>query len=364
MSKNAIFIAATGQNVGKSTLCLGIIAGLKKRFEKVGFIKPVGQQHVKVEPGLNVDKDVVLFKEHFQLESDYADMSPIILPAGFTRDYLEGKISEEKNREKIQNSFEKIYSEHQFTVVEGTGHVGVGSIVNMNNAAIAAQLGLDLILIASGGLGSANDELALNIEMCRSYGVKVQGIILNRVLDDKREMILDYFPRALKRWGIPLIGCVPYNYFLSTPSMKDFEILFESKLLSGVQHLMRHFTSSRLVAGSLETYQGEMTPNELIITPASRKDIIVETINNHKKNIENGIDFQAGMILTGQHPPSSDTLELISKCSIPILYAPVCSYNAMKLITSFTAKIRKEDLLKVEKAIKLVEENVNFEYFL
>ena len=66
MSKPGIFIGATGQNVGKTTLCLGLIALLKQRFSKIGFIKPVGQRHVMTEYGSPVDKDVVLFKKQSQ----------------------------------------------------------------------------------------------------------------------------------------------------------------------------------------------------------------------------------------------------------------------------------------------------------
>lgn len=43
-----IFVAATKQHVGKTTVSLALMSGLKKRFDKVGFIKPVGQQHVEV----------------------------------------------------------------------------------------------------------------------------------------------------------------------------------------------------------------------------------------------------------------------------------------------------------------------------
>ncbi len=67
---HSIFIAATGQNVGKTTLCLGIMAALHKHFPSVGFIKPVGQQHVLVENNLTVDKDVVLFKNYFHPKRD------------------------------------------------------------------------------------------------------------------------------------------------------------------------------------------------------------------------------------------------------------------------------------------------------
>lgn len=358
MSKKSIFIAATGQHVGKTTICLGIIAGLKKRFPSVGFIKPVGQQHVHIDQDTIVDKDAVLFKKHFQLPSPWKDMSPVIIPAGFTRDYIDKKISEEGLLKDIHSSYQRISKANAFTVVEGTGHVGVGSIVNLNNAKVASELGLDMVIIASGGLGSSHDELSLNIALCEHYGVKVRGVILNRVRDEKRSMILEYFPRALEKWNIPLLGSVPYNSFLDKPTIRDFESLFNTQLVSGEEHHYRHFISFRLVAGSVEAFKQEIVPSELIITPATRDDIIFSYIDRNMKD-EKGLE--GGIILTGRHPPEKKTIKALSQTDIPALYAPVCSFDAMKMITSFTAKIRTKDLQKIERAIQLVEENINFD---
>lgn len=363
--KKAIFMAATGQNVGKTTLCLGIFAALHKRFHNigsVGFIKPVGQHHVNVLDNLKVDKDVVLFKEYFGLKSDYNDMSPVILPSGFTRDFLDRKVDIDSFELSIKHAFARISQQHAFTIVEGTGHIGVGSIIEMNNAKVAALLGTEVIIIAPGGLGSTHDELALNIAMCQAYGVKVRGIILNRVLDDKRAMIEEYFPKALKHWNIPLIGCLPYNDFLNTPTLKDFEILFETQLIAGQKHHYCHFQHPRLVADSLVAYQQETHPNELIITPASREDIISEIIQRQKA--ANQLHPVYGLILTGKHPPSSSIIDQIKQVDLPTLYAPLCSYDAMKMITSFTAKIRVEDQQKIEQAIQLAEQNLNFDLLL
>lgn len=362
MRKKAIFVAATGQHVGKTTLCLGLIAGLKKRYPSVGFIKPVGQQHVKIDTDITVDKDVILFKKHFSMTTSWNDMSPVIIPSGFTRNFLDGKFSEKEMLETIDASFQKISSENDYTIVEGTGHVGVGTIVNISNANVASRLGLDMVLIASGGLGSAHDELALNINLCRQQGVRVRGVILNRVLDDKREMILDYFPKSLKKWGIPLIGCIPYNEFLSQPTIQDFAALFNAPLFSGECHRFRHFSHMRLVADAVDNYASMNTVNELIITPASREKIILENVEKHRKYLEtHGKDFLGGMILTGSTAPSLGLIEKVNAYQIPALYAPLCSFDAMKMITSFTSKIRTEDYLKVEEAIHLVERHVDFD---
>ena len=363
MNKKAFFVAATGQHVGKTTTCLGLVSGLKKRHKNVGFFKPIGQEHVETETGVHVDKDVVLFKEHFNLSDDYATMSPVLFPRGFTRKYLDGKINEEELALNIQSSYDSIAKKNDAIVVEGTGHVGVGSIVNFSNARVATQLDIHLILIASGGLGSCFDALAVNKALCDAYGVRVAGVILNRVHDDKREMVLSYMEKALKSWDIPILGCIPFDPFLSNPSMQDYETLFSATLLSGEEHHMRHFRHMRLVATSLKNYRELILPNQLIITPANREDIILATLTKHwdVKIAKPAEDLFVGMILTGSAPPRQTIVEALKKANIPMLYAPVSSYRAMEMITSYTVKIRKEDKEKINEAIALVESHIDFD---
>lgn len=366
MKKKAIFVAATGQNVGKTTTCLGIISGLKKKHDLVGFMKPVGQEHIETENNLHVDKDVVLFKNHFGLKDSYEHMSPVLFPKGFTRDFLDGKVNRSDLTDKILKAFETITKKNAITVVEGTGHTGVGSIVDLNNAQVAALLGLDVILVAPGGLGSSFDELALNKAQCEKHGVKIAGIILNRVLSEKKRMVKEYMQKALSSWNIPLLGCIPFNQFLSTPSMEDFEQLFQTKLISGTQHRLRHFEKIRLVATSVETYRNLIVPGELIITPASREDIILSILTRHwdLKISTPDDDLGAGLILTGAKPPKESIVDQLKRAEVPVLYAPLSSFVAMKMITSFTAKIRKRDVAKIQEAIRVVESHIDFDLLL
>lgn len=364
MSKiKGFFVASTGQHVGKTTTCLGLMKGLMKRHKKMGFIKPIGQEHVEIEPGTYVDKDVLLFKDYFKLSDHSSLMSPVLFPKGFTRDYLDGKIEESTLQEKITKAFECVKSQNDYLLIEGTGHVGVGSIINFSNARVASLLNLPLVIIASGGLGSSFDALAVNKALCDAYNVPVVGVILNRVLDDKREMVLRYMEKALSRWQIPLLGCIPFDPFLSKPSMQDFELLFHATLLSGEEHFLRHFRHTRLVATSLKNFQELIFPNQLIITPANREDIILAALTKHwdVKIANPNDDLEAGMILTGESPPRQTIVEALKKANIPMLYAPVSSYKAMEMITSYTVKIRKEDKAKIQEALELVEKHIDFE---
>ncbi len=358
--KKAIFIAATGQHVGKTTLCLGLLSALKKRYNSVGFLKPVGQELVQTDDGESVDKDAVLFKDHFGLASPYTMISPVHCPSGFTRDFLDEKVEHNSLLEQIANSWSHLQSMHDFMLVEGTGHVGVGSLFNLNNARVARLLGVEMVIIATGGIGSSIDELSLNIEMCKSHNVPIKGIILNKVLDDKREMILEYFPKALKRWNVPLLGCVPFTPLLSRPSMRDFSNLFKSPFICGQDHAFRHFQDIRLVAGSLESYVEEMKKNQLIITPACREDIIIATIGKHLRERQAKRDWETGLILTGQIGPRDEMIKRLRNLDLPVIYAPLCSFDVMKKVSTFNAKILREDVAKVTEAINTVERHVDF----
>ncbi len=363
MKTRGFYVAATGQNVGKTTSCLGLVSGLKKRFGSVGYIKPVGQEHTETEAGSRVDKDVVLFQSHFNLLDDLETMSPVLFPRGFTRDYLDGKVDHRELTERIRSAFEKVAASRRLTVVEGTGHTGVGSIVDLNNAQVASLLRCPVVLVASGGLGSSFDELALNYAQCEKYGVRVAGVILNRVLDDKRAMILEYMEKALKRWDVPLLGCIPYDAFLSTPTMGDFEQLFETPLLTGSERALCHFHHIRLVASPVEMYRTLIVPNQLLITPASREEIILATLTRYwdEKIANPGKELGLGMILTGKHPPKETIVDQIRRAGIPMIYVPLSSFIAMKMINTYTTKIRKNDLPKIEEAVRIVEEHVDFD---
>jgi len=102
-SRKAVMICATWQHVGKTSVSMALVDAVGKalaangggeggRTPRVGYMKPVGQKWVSAVnsrdptgPVLRVDKDVALAREHFNMQMDYLDMSPIIIERGSTR---------------------------------------------------------------------------------------------------------------------------------------------------------------------------------------------------------------------------------------------------------------------------------------
>lgn len=54
---------------------------------------------------------------------------------------------------------------------------------------LAAELKLDAVCVALGGLGSSFDQLAMNREMLKQNNVRLRGVILNKVNPTKMDMI-------------------------------------------------------------------------------------------------------------------------------------------------------------------------------
>ena len=87
---HSVFVAATRQHVGKTSVCLGLVQGLQSRFgnENVGFLKPIGQDAVSVRDAKGfarrVDRDTPLFKEMLGAVGAYEDMSPVTVSSVFT----------------------------------------------------------------------------------------------------------------------------------------------------------------------------------------------------------------------------------------------------------------------------------------
>ncbi|HXA14298.1 MAG TPA: AAA family ATPase, partial [Opitutaceae bacterium] len=214
-----IFVAATRMNDGKTTTCLGLFAALQSLFPRVGFIKPIGQRFIEVH-GHKVDEDSYLLDTIYHVRVPIESMSPVTVDSTFTRRFL--KRPEPMHAElvdKICRAFDRVSWEKDFTLIEGTGHAGVGSIFELSNARVAKLLNAKVILVSPGGIGRPVDEIALNKALFDQEGVEVIGAILNKVEADKIPQIAEYAGLGLARLGVPLLGLLPVQPMLSAPNL-------------------------------------------------------------------------------------------------------------------------------------------------
>lgn len=345
-----IFIAATKQNDGKTTISLGLIFNFRERFKKVAFIKPIGQRYLE-EDGVKVDEDSVLVEKVMatcQVRCGLKDMNPIAVERGFTEKYISHPDKKSITR-RIKESFRRISKSQDLVIIEGTGHAGVGSVFDHSNAAVAKLLGAKVILISSGGIGRPIDEIALNKALFEKEGVKLLGVIVNKVLPDKFEKINQMVRKGLARIGVKVLGVIPYHPMLSYPTIG--QILEETgfALLCGKPALENYV--SRIIVGAMKPSGAlkYIVDNSLLITPGDRDDMITVTLGRKV----------AGIILSGGITPPQSIMDLLEKAGIPVLLAKGDTYTVASSIHDLTVKIRPQDSAKINAAIKLIKDNVD-----
>lgn len=376
-----IFVAATKQHVGKTTTSLALMSGLQKRFAKVGFIKPVGQQHVTVysptlDEDIRVDKDICLLKEQFHLDHiDYRHMSPVIIPRGYTKKYIEGKICHDRQLKQIDHSFGEVSRASDVVLCEGTGHCAVGSIVNVNNAKVASMFGASMLLIANGGLGSAFDELELNRVLCEKHNVPIAGVVINKVIPDKYEQTKHYMSKALRdTWDIPLLGCIPDRPFLGCPALADLERLFQSELVCGHSHRYRHYSVKdiNLITTSLTRFLENIrskAPRTLYICHITRDDIILGFMAEYQRNRrEEERPFEAALLVCGRkdkYQMADEVRDMFEGLEgAPVMVVGFSTHQAMQLIHDYTPKLNIDDKNRVRKAVEHYEPYIDFDQLL
>lgn len=357
-----LFVAATRQNDGKTTTCLGLFSALQQQLDRVGYIKPIGQRFVKLEDRL-IDEDTVLFDRTYKLHTPIESMSPVAIDSTFTRRYLDAP---ERMHpilvDKILRAFDRSAYEKDVIIIEGSGHAGVGSICDLSNARVASLLNAKALLVARGGIGQPVDELALNKSLFDKHGVEVIGAILNKVDPRKIDLVKRYTSRALESIGIPLLGVLPAAKSLTFPNLSQVAEAVNGRWLngrsSGANNRVINVVVGAMTANSLIDY---IRPGMLVITPGDREDILLLTIAACSVA---GKKPLAGIVLTRNILPSPHILEMIAQTNIPLIISREESYAVASRINSMTVKTQPQDADKIPLIKKLIAENVDFERIL
>ena len=351
-----LFISATGQNDGKTSCSIGLLKGLKEYATAVGFIKPVGQRFVMVGEE-QVDEDAVLMQCIGDMHGAVKYMSPVVVPRYFTRDYLDdpGRFLPGLTR-TIHHAYAQIAADKDLIVIEGTGHAGVGSVIDLSNAQVAKMLDAKVIIVTLGGIGSTVDEIALNRCLFEREGVEVIGIIANKVLPHKLEQTEKYLGLALARMGLPLFGVIPYTPRLIWPTVRQVAESLKARVVNGQEHL------ENVVA---EVIIGAMTPHNaltfvrertLLVVPGDRDDLVLAAASMEVLRE----DFHlAGLLFTGGILPQPQTLDLLARTNLPALAVDMATYESASRIQKLTVKIQVGDEEKIQLATAMIHDHVN-----
>lgn len=233
MAPTIVYLAGFRQHAGKTVTSLGIISRLLAVLpaSRIAYLKPVGQELVKLPDGSLVDKDAEILEKFSGIAGfDISAVSPVRLGAGFTQEYLAaGNRLQETRRlqDAILASLERL-ADRDVIIAEGSGHPGVGGIVGLSNADVANLVGAKVVFLSGGGIGKALDMLEVDLSYFLYKKTPVRGVLFNRCIPGKIDTMSRLITEDLlnDRYGafggkLRILGFLPEIADLGRPSMRS-----------------------------------------------------------------------------------------------------------------------------------------------
>lgn len=347
-----LYIATIEPRSGKSLISLGLMDALLSRMAKVAYYRPIINEGKKSK----TDNHLQLILQTFQLNEKYGNAF------SYTKQQMIQLVNLGKKGEvidTIMNDYKKLEEEFDFVLVEGSDFEDEVSVFEFEiNLQIAKNLGLPVLINASGD--NAAEDLIQNLEMAyRSFVSKevgVMAIVTNKIQEKNRASIYE----GIKKFTAPTVQvfAIPVNESLSNPSVREVVDALNGKVLFG-EHLLEGIVGSFSVgAMQLRNYLTNIGPDNLVITPGDRADIILGVLQAHKSA---SYPRMVGIVLTGGLLPEESIIRLIEGLDdiIPIISVEENTFKAANKIGRINCKIRPGDQTKIQLSLETFYKHID-----
>ncbi len=312
-----ILLVPTGEGVGLTSACLGLIYALECQGVKAGFLKPFAQELNEVE-----DRTTALYRHISQSET--------VEPIRYSKVLQQINLGEQDELlEEAVRLHRQIARQHDLIIVEGLLPNAQDSFADDLNASLAQALDAKVIVVSNANIqqpGQTADKVENQI---RNFGgassTRLSGILLMRTkgLPEESAQIpvtLDpdlrlaeettQFIRAIQQTHphigsekLPVIGLVPFSKTLSVPRISDLAAHIQAYWINEGEAKQRRVQHSSLISANIEHELHKFVAGELIISASDRIDVLLAS----SLASSNGIPL-AGLVLTEHHQPNDQNL--------------------------------------------------------
>lgn len=219
----AIFVTATGTDVGKTYISALIVKKIRELGYNCGYFKPA------LSGAIEKDGKLIPGDCDFVLKTAGINSVPLNYVSYVFKTAVSPHLAAEIENnpikiEKIKSDYEEIKKEFDYLVVEGAG--GIICPFNLKEQKlllpdVIKELGLDILVVASASLGTINS-IVLTVEYAKQQGINVKGIILNNY-DENDFMQKDNKIQVENLTGVKVVATVKKD----DTSISDLSGLFK-----------------------------------------------------------------------------------------------------------------------------------------
>ncbi len=342
-----IYVGSTAGYTGKTLVSMGLGSRFQRDGFKVGYFKPVGILPVKIDDTLT-DNDAWRIYRGLNLSDPLTDLCPVVLTQELlVKSYLKDVKGLMK---RIENSFKRISINKDIVIVGGYGSIYTGSFLDLQGLKVIKKLEAKVVIVVKYEGEYIADYV---LQAKRDLKERFLGVILNKITPEYHKSVEEYVEPFFKRKGIDILGKVPHDSIVGSITVEELNEMLGGKVLSChhcLGNLVEHFLIGAMqVDKAIEYFK--KTRNNAVIVGGDRADIQLSAM-------ESG---SVCLILTGDLYPSEIIISRAEQKNIPIIVVREDTYSIAKKLEKLSVRLRLRDKSKVERGMKLISENVNFD---
>ena len=355
---HSIFISSAEPYSGKSLVTLGVFETILRKTQKVAFFKPI----IRDQEDGKKDRNIELIRSRYNLPQSH-DESYAFYRREAQELFGSGHIDEFIDR--LITKYKALEEQNDFVICEGSDYLGEGSYFEFDiNALVAKNLGLPVIIIGQG-LGRKVEDIFnpinLAIESFHGQETTVLGVIINRVLEKRREEIIKVMKERLPE-DSGFHSVIPAQDVLSSPTLREVADQLNADVLFGEDKLDNIATKFQSVAMQLSNYFKFMEQGSVAITPGDRIDILVGAL---QANSSVNLPKIAGIILTGGLRPPEEVNKMLAGLTnvFPILAVDTFTFDTSVKAGQIESSINSGSDRKIHVALDTFDKYVDLDAF-
>jgi hypothetical protein len=217
------------------------------------------------------------------------------------------------------------------------------------------MLGAPAVIVSEGGVGRPIDEIVLNASLFERHGVQVAGAIVNKVDLDAKPGLAWTLERGLARYGIPLLGVLPYRPLLSNPTLAMVLEGVHGETLNPGPDLDQVIGGVAIGAMEPEHMLQRIGPRSVVIVPGDRTDVILALVGARAGDQPDD-DGPLGIVLTGGYRPARTVIDAIRQVDLFATLVPEDTYVVASEVHDLLVKTHASDAGKIAEIKALVWE--------
>ena len=369
-----ILLVPTGEGVGLTSACLGLIYALDCQGIKAGFLKPFSQDE-KAES----DRTTALYRHVSKNET----VEPIaykklthLLNTGETDELLEEAVRLHREVARI----------HDIIIVEGIVPTARDAFASELNASLAQALDAKVVFVSNANIekpeqtaekveaqlrnfGGAASSRNVGVLFMRTRGLSEESAQIPVTFAPDLRLVeeTEKFTQAIQRTHahigtehLPIIGLVPFSDTLSVPRVSDLASHIQATWINTGKSNVRRVLHSSLVASNIEHELQKFIAGELIISASDRIDVLLAA----SLATSNGIPL-AGLVLAEQQEPNPAALAFCQtaiKNGLPILHTTLSTFETTQLLSNLSNEIPVDDTERAEQVTRFVSSHINMDW--